>query len=61
MQRNCNRQNHFEKQEKIGRITLSSLKASNEVTLINTVWYWFNHGYIDQWNRTKYPEIEQNI
>lgn len=25
--------------KKIGRITLSSLKASNEVTLINTVWY----------------------
>ena len=62
MQRNWNRYNLSEKQEKkIGRITLSSLKASNELILINTVWCWFNHGYIDQWNRTESRDRAKHI
>ena len=43
-----NRQNNIEKENKLGRLTLSNFKTQYKATVINTVWYWIEDRYIDK-------------
>lgn len=43
-----NRQNNIEKENKLGRFTLSNFKTQYKATVINTVWYWIEDRYIDK-------------
>ena len=47
----------MKKKNQAGGITLLDLRQDHKVTVIKTVWYWYQNKYTDQGNRIENPEI----